>query len=499
MWVVILLVFIGSCWLFLHASIHGSKVNNSLWFRPLITRGVTPERFAFYSPFTRAWEFLAGVLVALMLQRKNIAAKSNIHLVMSLVGVLSIGWGIFEASRYPEVNHGGILSTNTSATLATVFGTSLWILGGSSNKIGTAVLSMKPLSKLGDWSYSIYLLHWPIWVVLISVYSSNTRMALLALVLSVAFGYLQYVWIEDPIRILKRCVTTKSIGFIGFLAACCIVAFFGMKVTTPIIAEHLIGKKTDEVLVHVVEKPCIDEHFAFEDAYSCVYGNPSSKPSAVLVGDSMAKSLSDGFVEAIEAEGLKGFIFSYPGCAFMLDDSPFAQTIECVSWRKSLLASLEMIQPDVIMIANLNALYIESPLADLTINQKSEMWGSELNRVLVSIALLNSQVILVDPPPRFSFDLRYDLSLVQPNNMTEPRSGISVSEPDLSKIEEASLDGIPYVQPILKFVDLFCNAKTCSPKINGLYMYEDDDHLSVDGSMYVSPMLQNAISIALRN
>ena len=125
---------------------------------------------------------------------------------------------------------------------------------------------MKPLSKLGDWSYSVYLLHWPIWVVLISVYSTSTSMALLALVLSVALGCLQYVWIEDPIRILKRCVTTKSIGFIGFLAACCVVAFFGMKVTTPIIAEHLIGKRTDEALVHVVEKPCIDEHFVFENA-----------------------------------------------------------------------------------------------------------------------------------------------------------------------------------------------------------------------------------------
>jgi len=219
----------------------------------------------------------------------------------------------------------------------------------------------------------------------------------------------------------------------------------------------------------------------------------------VLVGDSMAKSLSDGFVEAIEAEGLKGFIFSYPGCAFMLDDSPFAQTVECVSWRKSLLASLEMIQPDVIVIANLNSLYIESPLADLTINQKSEMWGSELNRVLVSSARFNSQIILVDPPPRFSFDLRYDLSLVQPDNMADPRFGVSVGAPNLNKIEEASLDGIPYVQPILKSADLFCNAKTCSPKVNGLYMYEDDDHLSVDGSKYVAPMLQDAISSALRN
>lgn len=496
---VILLVFIGSCWMFLYASIHGSKVNGYLWFRPLITRGVTPERFAFYSPFTRAWEFLAGVLAALFLQRKNIAAKSGTGLVLSLVGALSVVWGVFEASRFPEINHGGVFSTNTSVTLAVVFGTSAWILGGSSNKIGTAVLSMKPLSKLGDWSYSIYLLHWPIWVVLISLYRSSTEVACFALTLSIAFGYVQYVWIEDPIRALKRCVSTKSLGFIGFLAMCCVVAFFGMKATTPVIADHLTGKKTDEAQVRVVEKPCTATHFEFEDASSCIYGSPTSETSVVLVGDSMAKSLSDGFVAAAQTEGFKGLIFSYPGCAFMLDDSPFAQTVECVSWLKSLLASLEMIQPDVIVIANLNALYIESPLADLTINQKREMWGSELNRVLVSSARFNAKIIVVDPPPHFVFDMRYDLSLVRPNNMAEPRVGAVSSEGEMGKIENAALSGISYVEPILKFTDLFCNAKTCSPKINGLYMYEDDDHLSVDGSMYIAPMLQSAISSALRN
>jgi peptidoglycan/LPS O-acetylase OafA/YrhL len=498
-WAIVLVVFIGSCWLFMHTSIHGSKVNDYFWYRPLITRGVTPERFAFYSPFTRAWEFLAGVLTALLLQRKDTLTKLNSGSMLSLVGVLSVAWGVFNASRFPEVNHGGVFSTNTSATLAVVFGTSVWILGGRTDKFGTAILSIQPLSKLGDWSYSIYLLHWPIWVCLISLYRSSTEAACLALVMSIVLGCVQYRWIEDPIRMLKKCASTKTIGFVGVLAVCCVVAFFGMKATTPLISQRLIGKMSDEVLVHIVEKPCPNSHFQFEDAYSCIFGSDTSSTSVVLVGDSMAKSLSDGFVEATEAEGHKGLIFSYPSCAFMLDDSPFSQAVECVGWRKSVLASLETIQPKLILVANLNSLYIESPIADWTFKQKSDLWGSELNRLLLSSARFNSKIIVVEPPPHFAFDLRYDLSLVKPNNMSEPRADVVANKSELNEIENAALDGISYVEPMLKLTELFCDARSCSPKVNGLYMYEDDDHLSVDGSRYVAPMLQTAISDALRD
>ena len=65
-WVAVVVVMIASCWLFLMSSLHGSQVNDYRWFRPLIQRNITPEHFAFYSPFTRAWEFVAGVLVALL-------------------------------------------------------------------------------------------------------------------------------------------------------------------------------------------------------------------------------------------------------------------------------------------------------------------------------------------------------------------------------------------------------------------------------------------------
>jgi peptidoglycan/LPS O-acetylase OafA/YrhL len=66
-WTVALIVLLASCWLFLMSATRGSLVNDYRWFRPLIKRNITPEHFAFYSPLTRAWEFVAGVVVALLL------------------------------------------------------------------------------------------------------------------------------------------------------------------------------------------------------------------------------------------------------------------------------------------------------------------------------------------------------------------------------------------------------------------------------------------------
>jgi lysophospholipase L1-like esterase len=37
----------------------------------------------------------------------------------------------------------------------------------------------------------------------------------------------------------------------------------------------------------------------------------------------------------------------------------------------------------------------------------------------------------------------------------------------------------------------------CDPKINGEFMLEDEDHLSADGSQFLSPQIQEALKSAL--
>jgi hypothetical protein len=350
---------------------------------------------------------------------------------------------------------------------------------------------------IGDCSYSVYLLHWPIWVLLITSFKQTNNVIALAFALSLSLGWLQFRFVEEPIRSRKSLSSTKTLHFVGAFGSVAIVGFAVMSYTTPMIAMHLAGKKPDEISMHIIEKPCLSERFELESAHSCLFSSTNSQGTAILVGDSMAKSLSDGFVQASNAQGLNGYVFSYPGCAFQLFDSPFAATNECAGWRADVLSALQQLQPKVLMIANLNSLYVEKPLPDWSIEDTQLIWGSEITRMLKGLSVLHTQVIIAQPPPRFAYDLRYDLSLLWPNSVTEPRGVVVSRRETINAIEQNATTGFDFVQPIVNFTDQFCDTNICDPKIGHEFMLEDDDHLSVDGSRLVVPQLQAAIAGAL--
>ena len=498
-WVAVLGVVLASCWLFLVCSMNGPDVNDYQWFKPFIQRDITPEHFAFYSPFTRAWEFVIGVLVALLLRLKTMVFAPQIGSVFACSGAGMVLFGVIWASRFPEIQHDLNWSTNTSATIAVVIGTGLWIFGGSHDKLLRRLISIRPLTLIGDCSYSIYLLHWPIWVLLITSFKQTNNVIALAFVLSLGLGWLQFQFIEEPIRSRKSLSSATTLRFIGVFGLIAVVGFAMMSYTTPIIAMHLAGKKPDELSLHIIEKPCVGEQFVLESVQSCLYPATISQGTAILVGDSMAKSLSDGFVQATNSQGLNGYIFSYPGCSFQLFDSPFTATSECAGWRADVLSALQQLQPKVLVIANLNSLYVDPPLRDWNVEETQLIWGSEVTRMLKVLSELSTQVIIAQPPPRFAYDLRYDLSLLWPNTVKEPRDIVIARREEINAIEQNAIAGFDFVQPIVSFTDQFCNANICDPKIDREFMLEDNDHLSVDGSQLVAPLLERAILSAISN
>jgi peptidoglycan/LPS O-acetylase OafA/YrhL len=492
-WVGILAVLLASCWLFLMCSIHGSHVNDYRWFRPLIQRNIKPEHFAFYSPFTRTWEFVTGVLVALLLRSRIVALVLKAGSLLTCCGAGLVLFGVAWASKYPEIQHEGNWSTNTSATLLITIGTAFWILGGSNDRFLGRLISTRPLTMIGDCSYSIYLLHWPIWVLLITSFKQSNNVLLLALAMSFGLGWLQFRYVEEPIRSRNNLPNAKTFSFVGTFGLVAVIGFAVMTYATPLVALHLAGVKPDEISLHIIEKPCFGERFVMESAQSCSYPASSNQGAAILVGDSMAKSLSDGFVQASNAQGLNGYVFSYPGCAFQLFDSPFTATNECVSWRADVLSALRKLNPEIVMIANLNSLYVDPPLPDLSVEETQLIWGSQITQLLNVLSELGTQVIFVEPPPRFAYDLRYDLSLLWPNTVKEPRGDVIARRKTINEIEQNAAAGFNFVRPFVNFTDRFCNASICDPKIDREFMFEDNDHLSVDGSRFVEPILQTAI------
>ena len=81
--------------------------------------------------------------------------------------------------------------------------------------------------------------------------------------------------------------------------------------------------------------------------------------------------------------------------------------------------------------------------------------------------------------------------------MKESKDVVAARREVINAIEQNAVAGISFVQPIVSLTDNFCNAEICDPKVDGVFMFEDDDHLSVDGSKYVAPQLQEAIGRAL--
>lgn len=147
----------------------------------------------FYSPFTRAWEFAIGALLALAAPRiKSMALATAIALV-GLVAVLASLWLIDGETPFPG-----------PWTLLPTVGALLLILAGSNaaNPVSRA-LGWRPIVAVGDTSYSLYLWHWPVIVFAAALWPETPWVLVVAALASLAPAVLSYRYVEQPIRLSR--------------------------------------------------------------------------------------------------------------------------------------------------------------------------------------------------------------------------------------------------------------------------------------------------------
>lgn len=151
---------------------------------------------AFYLPYTRFWELMAGSLVAWSTGRIALSERLGraARTALSCFGLLAIAFaGLYldKSFAYP----GGW-------ALLPVGGTALAILCGRDAWPNGRILSNKPALFVGRISYPLYLWHWPLLSFSV-VFSGeeldlNLRMALV--VASFILAWLTYRFVEKPIR-----------------------------------------------------------------------------------------------------------------------------------------------------------------------------------------------------------------------------------------------------------------------------------------------------------
>jgi peptidoglycan/LPS O-acetylase OafA/YrhL len=166
----------------------------------------------FYLPFARAWELGIGMLLALFAQRITI---SRIF-VADLIGLVSVAlifgtyFTVSDMTAWPGV-----------AALAPVLGaTGIIVAGTHPNALVARSLSKAPIVFFGKISYSLYLWHWPL-IVLVGYGAFrpfNTFESLLLIVSAILIATLSWRWIEEPIR-QRRVLRSPNVMFGSGLAS----------------------------------------------------------------------------------------------------------------------------------------------------------------------------------------------------------------------------------------------------------------------------------------
>ena len=257
--------------------------------------GGGPLNRGFFLLQCRAWEFLAGGLVATA--GAGLALPDRARIGLHALGLLLIAAGIALVDR--------TAAWPSPMTLLPVVGTALVLLAGRER---AAWARLAPVAALGRWSYSIYLWHWPIVALLAFEGHATPGWALAGIVLSIACGAASHALVET--RLTARLFESAQLGLPFALSLFANLAGLAILVVATGGLETIRYAERPELLADLAELRAARADWAFPKACDhyqwsaatnisrCTFGDAAT-PDTLVIGDSVAEQLVPRFARAL--------------------------------------------------------------------------------------------------------------------------------------------------------------------------------------------------------
>ncbi|GGH56454.1 acyltransferase family protein [Frigidibacter albus] len=278
---------------------------------------VTPisQNSAFYMLPTRAWELLAGTLLALGMPGRF--AHPRVREAAALVGVALLAVSVFtfsDAMAFP-----GMLA------IAPVLGAVLLIHSAEGTAVG-AVLSRTPVVFVGKLSYSLYLWHWPL-VVFAQDWGWMEGPVGQVGVLTASFtaAWLSWRFVEGQTRDRLVLPTPRLLRGVGITAAAVIavnLVYSQLDGWPARLPADLRGFDLAREDISPHRDRCHISSGSPDPAAACVLGDGAGAESVLLWGDSHGVEIS----QALAEQGVRTRTITYSSCPPALgserDDRP---------------------------------------------------------------------------------------------------------------------------------------------------------------------------------
>jgi peptidoglycan/LPS O-acetylase OafA/YrhL len=294
------------------------------------------QEATFYLVPTRAWELLAGSILAMgVLPNLSKSWQKNLF---ALTGVILIIYSIFyytEATPFPGL-----------AAFPPVLGSALIIYSGMGEGTYPAqkLFTARPLVFIGLISYSLYLWHWPLIVsvkyMLFKPLSGYEKVGIILMSLGIAV--LSWKYIELPFRDKRILIPDRKKLFT--IAA--IVMIFASGVGVAIYIQNGM------IWRHPEAKKIMDQcewewypdgiYGKIEQSANNIkpgkIGNKTVSPSFLLWGDSHAMSLIPAFDNNAKKYRLSGFIATHSACPPIIGLQIINKPFDEVTFNRNVLA-----------------------------------------------------------------------------------------------------------------------------------------------------------------
>ena len=473
---------------------------------------------AYFVTHTRAWEFAVGGLLAVLpvsLSRAPArwAAPAAVAGWAGLLGALIL---FRESLPFPGW-----------VALLPVAGTALVIWAGAPHRSGAAIVGNPVVQWIGTVSYSLYLWHWPL-VVLVPttgpVLGSWLREPLI-LMLTIGLSALSYRFVETPFRTGPLLGTSARAYLFAALGMALVAA---VAVPGIVHGRNLVERSREQAnalasgdvecfgasaLLDSCENPELDgvllpAPIARKDdtgtAYDCylterrtfaadarprVCHLGSTEPGALrvaLVGDSHAASLIPGLSRVAKGAGWSVDVMVANGGGLVAPDAGDERR----AYRKALLARLTGAEKyDVVLVTQRRSPSLAAGEPDPVVDDLVEAWRPVMKRGTKVVALADNPMLTSEAMT--CLDGAESLAEATRCEMTREEA-YATSDPLPEAVRRAGAGA-----SLVDLSDAYCTAGRCPLVIGHVLAYRDQTHITATFSKTLAPYLVRSVEDAL--
>lgn len=485
----------------------------------IVDTAQNPASAYFVTP-TRVWEFAIGGLLALVLgSDRGARAIATLPLVVQSV----LGWAGLAMVAFAAITYDGATPFPSYRALVPVVGTALVILAGSPATPWsiTPVARWRPIQWLGDVSYSVYLWHWPLIVLVPFVFGASITLpvGLAIIAVTLALAQLTKVFVEDPARRWAWLQARRwrsfaaAVGGMALVVALCSgqwvqaavaqtrydSAIAGLTDATGCVgANAMLAANTCEepfalgpgITAAVAKRDRADilecqQNPQGTELVVCERGDTTDPVGTIaLVGDSHAEQLMWALDDYAQREHLLLRVITKSSCPVLVESSRFV-TPECEQWGAKAVAAVAGDSSIRLVVYSLRSQIYVDPA-----NPGVGLTGEDVAAGLTALAAGGAQLAVVADVPGTN-GVTPDC-LAAAGDSYDP---CTMSRDDVASSailqDAATAAGAAYID----LTDSFCSADTCHSVIGGLVVYVDAyGHLTSAFSRSLGPTLTAVIS-----